>query len=151
MGLFLNHYECPCGASWTDEWACTCNDRCPKCNKEIEPTKSEDLGLDPTVLEPEEKLLAAADRLFPDSGPSEALVKAFQRHPEEEPVEAESERLVSEIKRRARLFVDDNWRPGKSCEAPTEKIYLMIESAMMIGAEVTFLVQNELRKKKPGL
>ena len=25
------------GVKWTDEWDCTCNDRCPKCSVEIEP------------------------------------------------------------------------------------------------------------------
>lgn len=39
---FLNFYRCPCGAEWQDEWDCTCNDRCPTCNAEIEPYKSED-------------------------------------------------------------------------------------------------------------
>jgi len=39
---FLNHYNCPiCGTIWTDEWDCQCDDRCPKCNAEIEPFHSE--------------------------------------------------------------------------------------------------------------
>ncbi|MDK9702506.1 MAG: hypothetical protein OEL20_05155 [Sulfuritalea sp.] len=42
--LFLNHYGCPCGTKWVDEWSCQCNDRCPSCNKEIEPSESEDLS-----------------------------------------------------------------------------------------------------------
>lgn len=41
---FLNHYHCPCGEEWDDEHSCTCNDRCPKCNAEIEPFDSEDLS-----------------------------------------------------------------------------------------------------------
>ena len=40
---FLNHYECPCGEKWEDRSAYTNNDRCPKCNKEISPTSSEDI------------------------------------------------------------------------------------------------------------
>jgi hypothetical protein len=28
---------------WTDEWSCTCNDRCPKCRAEIEPYDDVDL------------------------------------------------------------------------------------------------------------
>ena len=42
--LFRNFYKCSeCGTEWQDEWDCTCNDRCPKCNAEIEPFKSEDI------------------------------------------------------------------------------------------------------------
>lgn len=41
---FLNHYRCPCGAEWSDEWSCMCNDLCPVCDKEIEPYDSEDLS-----------------------------------------------------------------------------------------------------------
>ena len=42
---FRNHYECPvCGTIWTDEWDCQCNDRCPKCNAEIEPYDSVEIG-----------------------------------------------------------------------------------------------------------
>lgn len=41
---FRNYYKCSeCGAEWQDEWDCTCNDRCPKCDAEIEPYKSDDL------------------------------------------------------------------------------------------------------------
>lgn len=46
---FRNFYRCPCivdgkvcGAEWEDEHDCTCNDRCPTCNSEIEPYHSED-------------------------------------------------------------------------------------------------------------
>jgi hypothetical protein len=42
---FLNRYVCPGdGAAWEDQWSCTCNDRCPVCNKEIEPGESVDLA-----------------------------------------------------------------------------------------------------------
>ncbi|NOV30743.1 hypothetical protein [Methylomonas sp. ZR1] len=38
---YLNHYRCPyCQTEWEDEWDCACNDRCPHCNKEIEPYES---------------------------------------------------------------------------------------------------------------
>lgn len=41
---FRNYYECSvCGARWEDEWSSACNDRCPDCDTEIEPYKSEDL------------------------------------------------------------------------------------------------------------
>ena len=40
--MFLNHYRCPNdGATWTDQWECKCNDRCPECRAEIEPERSE--------------------------------------------------------------------------------------------------------------
>jgi hypothetical protein len=40
---FRNDYECPCGNHWSDEWSASCNDKCAECNKEIEPSRSEDL------------------------------------------------------------------------------------------------------------
>lgn len=39
---FRNFYECPCGCAWDDLWDCACNDKCPICNKEIEPNRSEE-------------------------------------------------------------------------------------------------------------
>lgn len=39
---FTNHYRCECGAEWSDEWSCMCNDRCPECDSETEPHESED-------------------------------------------------------------------------------------------------------------
>lgn len=42
MAEWLNHYLCPCGEEWEDEWDCQCNDRCPSCNKEVEPYISDD-------------------------------------------------------------------------------------------------------------
>lgn len=39
--MYINHYECDCGYTWQDEWSCMCNDRCPECNKEIEPYQSD--------------------------------------------------------------------------------------------------------------
>ena len=39
---YLNHYRCPtCQLDWQDEWDCACNDKCPDCNKEIEPYESD--------------------------------------------------------------------------------------------------------------
>lgn len=40
---YINYYECPCGCMWTDTWDCNCNDRCPECNKEIEPYDWEEI------------------------------------------------------------------------------------------------------------
>ena len=38
---FTNFYKCSeCGYKWHSRWSCTCNDRCPSCNTEIEPTNS---------------------------------------------------------------------------------------------------------------
>ena len=48
---YRNHYRCVCGHEWTDEWDCMCNDRCPKCNTEIEPYQSDDLGEDNLFIE----------------------------------------------------------------------------------------------------
>lgn len=31
--MFYSH----CGTEWEDTWSCACNDRCPVCNREIEP------------------------------------------------------------------------------------------------------------------
>src|SRR5215831_5732402 len=40
-----------CGVSWTDEWSCACNDRCPLCEAEIEPYDFVDLSV---LVEPGE-------------------------------------------------------------------------------------------------
>jgi hypothetical protein len=41
---FINHYQCPDdGTEWTDRWSCACNDKCPTCNKEIEPYESQEI------------------------------------------------------------------------------------------------------------
>ena len=43
--LYRNFYECSeCGTRWTDDWSCQCDDRCPKCNAEIEPYDSKEIG-----------------------------------------------------------------------------------------------------------
>jgi hypothetical protein len=44
MAWYLKYYECSeCSTKWTDEWSCTCNDRCPNCRAETEPYDDEDL------------------------------------------------------------------------------------------------------------
>jgi hypothetical protein len=41
---FRNYYQCPYdGTMWADEWHCTSNDRCPICDREIEPYFSDDV------------------------------------------------------------------------------------------------------------
>lgn len=42
---FRNYYECPCGEEWSSTWSCMCNEKCSVCNKEIQPTNSEELCL----------------------------------------------------------------------------------------------------------
>lgn len=42
---YLNYYKCSeCGIEWEDEWDCMCNDKCPNCDAEIEPYKSEEIN-----------------------------------------------------------------------------------------------------------
>jgi hypothetical protein len=44
MAWYLKYYECSeCGTKWTDEWSCTCNDRCPECRAETESYDDENL------------------------------------------------------------------------------------------------------------
>jgi hypothetical protein len=44
MAWYLKYYECSaCGTKWTDEWSCACNDRCPNCDTETEPSDVENL------------------------------------------------------------------------------------------------------------
>jgi hypothetical protein len=44
---FVNHYHCDaCDTNWHDQWSCACNDRCPECDREIEPYASDELDLD---------------------------------------------------------------------------------------------------------
>lgn len=39
---YTNHYRCPDdGTEWTMTWDCMCDDRCPTCDHEIVPYKSE--------------------------------------------------------------------------------------------------------------
>jgi hypothetical protein len=54
-----------------------------------------------------------------------------------EPVELESEEIVTAIKQRAKLFTDDN------LFHPTPSDYLIIESAMLIGAGVALEIQGK--------
>jgi hypothetical protein len=57
--MFTNHYRCVCGTEWEDTWDCACNDRCPSCNKEIEPHHS-DGGPDSDEVNSEEDQFAEA-------------------------------------------------------------------------------------------
>ena len=48
--VYINYYQ-HCGIEWEETADCMCNDRCPICNKEIEPGDSE---------EPQESILIVA-------------------------------------------------------------------------------------------
>ncbi|WKJ92174.1 hypothetical protein QZJ86_08555 [Methylomonas montana] len=69
---YLNQYRCPyCQTEWEDVWDCGCNDRCPDCNKEIEPYESilidgESAKTESPVEEPASANVTAEDvnRLF---------------------------------------------------------------------------------------
>lgn len=40
--VYRNYYECPdCRTNWEDDSDSMCNDRCPECDREIEPYDSE--------------------------------------------------------------------------------------------------------------
>jgi hypothetical protein len=42
MPSYVNYYRCPNdGTEWVDCWSSMCNDRCPRCNAEIEPFRSD--------------------------------------------------------------------------------------------------------------
>jgi hypothetical protein len=42
---YRKFYECSrCGTTWHDDWSCLCNDRCPECRTETEPSEYIDLG-----------------------------------------------------------------------------------------------------------
>lgn len=45
MAWYRNYYHCEdCGAAWTDEWSCCCDDECPQCgSRHWSPLKSDDL------------------------------------------------------------------------------------------------------------
>ncbi len=48
----INHYTCEeCDESWTDQWSCACNDRCPTCDHEIEPHETVELNLHGDVVQ----------------------------------------------------------------------------------------------------
>ena len=39
-----SHICSECRTEWTDEWSCTCNDRCPNCHLESSPVCVRDLS-----------------------------------------------------------------------------------------------------------
>jgi hypothetical protein len=70
---FKNSYDCSeCGTAWTDSWSCMCDDRCPECNAETEPTSSIDLSRPVT----EEDYLGASRLISRVSGVSPTTVSS---------------------------------------------------------------------------
>jgi len=68
---YLNQYRCPyCQTEWEDVWDCACNDRCPDCNKEIEPYES-------TLLEGE---LVKTDSPVEEPAIATATAEGMTRH-----------------------------------------------------------------------
>jgi hypothetical protein len=46
MAWYRKRYVCEeCGWTWSDEWSCACNDRCPKCSVETETDDYDDLSV----------------------------------------------------------------------------------------------------------
>lgn len=40
--MFTNHYDCPCGNTWSDRWAAMSDDDCSECGLTCSPTDSEE-------------------------------------------------------------------------------------------------------------
>lgn len=40
--VYRNFYS-HCGVNWDATWSCECNDKCPVCDKEVEPFRSEEV------------------------------------------------------------------------------------------------------------
>jgi hypothetical protein len=65
---FVKQHVCPrCATEWTDEWSCTCNDRCPECDLESSPVSS----VDASRPLREEDYLGAARRIAAFGHPPE--------------------------------------------------------------------------------
>jgi hypothetical protein len=65
---YENRYR-HCGQRWSSTWDCMCNDRCPVCNREIEPYESTEIDEDENEgnkYEQESLGIAAPDH---DDGP----------------------------------------------------------------------------------
>jgi len=134
MPWFINHYRCErCDTEWQDEHDCTCDDKCPNCNLAMTPYESEDVT-DPTVESVEIFFAGLEEGL-----PNKALIRAAQRYKDavaSGDLVDETGRMIQEIKRRAKLFTEDNF------ENPQPHTYVMVESAMMIGAQIALEQAN---------
>jgi hypothetical protein len=77
MAWFRNHYDCDrCGANWTDEWSCTCDDDCPACGaRHRSPSESDDLT---AIVEYRWGVFAVFESpATAEHGPDYAMVAAF--------------------------------------------------------------------------
>jgi hypothetical protein len=46
MSAYVNYYRCSKDSTeWADAWSCACNDKCPICNAEVEPFRSDEIGI----------------------------------------------------------------------------------------------------------
>ena len=78
---YENTYEClECDATWTDEWSCTCNDRCPECNVETEPSSS--LDLSEPLMDKDYRGAARLLALVPESRSTEVTVEDAKAYAE---------------------------------------------------------------------
>lgn len=69
---YLNYYECKdCQKEWIDRWSCACNDKCPICHAEIEPSDTVEVLLEPVDFTIEAELLVDEKEL--DSEDKECL------------------------------------------------------------------------------
>lgn len=45
MISYVNYYRCSReGTQWANAWSSMCNDKCPNCNAEIEPYRSDEIS-----------------------------------------------------------------------------------------------------------
>ena len=74
---YLNQYRCPyCQTEWEDVWDCGCNDRCPDCNKEIEPYES--VLIEGELEEPEVPVEEPASASITAAGVNRLFVVSYE-------------------------------------------------------------------------
>ncbi len=61
---YTNYYV-HCQQVWSDVWDCMCNDKCPVCNKEIEPFMSDEI---PPATEDAGRIMHVSDDFIPEQG-----------------------------------------------------------------------------------
>ena len=45
----VNHYE-HCETTWTEQWSCACDDKCPACGASVSPFQSDELDLNGNLV-----------------------------------------------------------------------------------------------------
>lgn len=79
--MFTNYYrhaDCKVqpGVEWQDTWDCACNDRCPACDAEIEPCKSDEYDpLGSEALKPKKKVT----KLLASSGTRTGILEMIEK------------------------------------------------------------------------